>query len=441
MKYAITHCYTDKNKGDAAIIVATSKLVRDLDSNAEIKMFSTYRVGDQRLNEEHEIIRRHAEKVHPALFGEPVPYLFGWGKWTRSLSFILDFIRYSMLLISKNEKYINLFLKKEEINALADFLESDVIISKGGSFLFTENTSVRQTLSLVRLLYPFMLARRYGKRVYIFSQSLGPVEGVVNRYIFKTALKNVSGIYLRESLCLEKYEPVSELCNEVPFGIVPDTAFYLGSDVDEAGAIDIDRSQFNVGFTVVDHDFKYLEDGREREIRALEYKNSLIESVKYLVDTHGAVVRIFPQVIVDNSYLGHNDIKMSREIVNAFAGTRYEDSVIFHEGDWSPSQLRCMYSKMDIFVGTRLHSVIFSLSCSVPSVNISYHGTKSQGILAGIDGIGSCVVDINKIDKHKLIEKISFVIENREALRLSLRQQMPQIRTRLRRAMEEIMFS
>lgn len=438
MKYAITHCYTDKNKGDAAIIIATSKLVRDLDSSAEIKMFSTYRVGDQRLEKEHEIIRRHAEKIHPALFGEPVPYLFGWGKWTRSLSFILDLFKYSMLFISKNKKYISLFLKKEEINALADFLESDVIISKGGSFLFTENTSIRQTLSLVRLLYPFMLARRYRKRIYIFSQSLGPVEGVVNQYIFKTALKNVSKIYLRESLCLDKYRTVRSVCDVVPCKIIPDTAFYLTSDSSEADPVNIDTSKFNAGFTVVDHDFKYIGDSEEREYKYLKYKESIIESIKYLVDNHNAIVRLFPQVIVDNSHLGHNDIKISRKIVDTLKGTKYESKVLFHDGDWSPSQLRYMYSMMDIFIGTRLHSVIFSLSCGVPSVNISYHGTKSQGVLGDIKGMESCVVDISSIDKYKLIDKISYVVDSRDYLRENLSQQMVQIRARLLNAMKEI---
>lgn len=438
MKYAITHCYTDKNKGDAAIIVSTAQLIHSIDSNAEVNMFSTYRAGDQRLGQEHEIIKKHAKEIHPALFGEPEPFLGEGRTWARIISFVVDFLKYSMLLISRKRRYISFFLKKEEVHAVDNFMASDFIISKGGSFLSTENTSIRQTLSLIRLLYPFLLARRYKKRIFIFSQSLGPVEGRLNQLIFLAMLAKVEKIYLRESLCLDKYKTVRSVCDAVPFKIIPDTAFYLVSDSSEADPVNIDTSKFNAGFTVVDHDFKYIGDSEKREHKYLEYKESIIESIKYLIDEHNAVVRLFPQVIVDNSHLGHNDIKISREIVGILKGTKYESNVFFHDGDWSPSQLRHMYSKMDIFIGTRLHSVIFSLSCGVPSVNISYHGTKSQGVLGDIKGMESCVVDISSIDKYTLIDKISYVIGSRDLLRENLSQQMIQIRGRLLNAMKEI---
>jgi len=438
MKYIITHCYTDKNKGDAAIIIATAQLIKEVDSNADISFISIYGAKDCRIDKEHELIKDHGDRVLPALFGEPLP-LFGIkNDKSRIISFFLDLIKSMLLLISSNSKFIKLFLNEKERESFNFFYLADVIISKGGSYLYAENTSLRQTFSLIRMLYPFILAKRYKKKIVIFSQSLGPVEGRFNQLIFKKVLLDINSIFLRESLCLDRYIIVKDVCKNVSCKIIPDSAFFLKSDKQENSPVNIDVTKYNVGYTIVDHDFKYIENNQEKEIKKENYKKSIIESMKYCIDKYSAIVHIFPQVSVDLSHAGHNDMKISKEIADSFVGTKYEEYINFYNQEWTPTELRSSYSKMQFLIGTRLHSVIFALSTETPAINISYHGTKSLGILRGIRNYEKYVVDINTIKPKIFIEVIEELTAEKERIKQDLKVDNLRIKKELYKAMREV---
>ncbi|MGE3591050.1 MAG: polysaccharide pyruvyl transferase family protein [Arcobacter sp.] len=438
MKYVITHCYTDKNKGDAAIIIATTQLIKEIDSNADISFISTYGYKDKRVNIEHEFIKNYGDRVLPALFGEPLN-LFGIkNDKLRIISFLIDLLRFTLLLIFKNSLFIKFFLNKEEIESFKNFILADVIIAKGGSYLYTENSSLRQSFSLIRMLYPFILAKRYRKKILIFSQSLGPIEGKFNQWMLKKALLNIDSIFLRESLCLDKYEIIKDVCKNVNYRIIPDSAFFLRSDEQEDIPVNIDISKYNIGYTIVDHDFKYINENQEKEKKKENYKISIIESIKYCIDNYDAIVHIFPQVSTNLSHTGHNDIKISKEIADSFIGTKYEKSVNFYNKEWSPIELRNSYSKMKFLIGTRLHSVIFTLSTETPAINIAYHGTKSLGILREIKNYEKYVVDINTIEPEILLGVIRELVENRESIKKNLKIDVSRMKKELYEAMKEI---
>lgn len=440
MKYALVHCYTDKNKGDAAIIIATTQLLKDVDKNADISLHSTYGYNDSRLKTDHLIIKGYATRLFPAIFPEPlIPFGMKLEK-LRIFTFILSAIKSFLILISKNRLFLNLFLNDKELEALDDILTSDVVISKGGSFLCAEDTSLRQTLTLIRMLYPFILAKKYEKQSVIFSQSLGPVVGRFNIWLFKKVLLDVDKIDLRESLCYDKYPYVKDVCVGNKYKIIPDSAFYLKSDTDNT-PITIDKNSFNVGYTLVDHDFKYIASKLELDTKVSSYKNSIVDSMKYLIDNYNAMIYIFPQVQADISFTGHNDMKISQEIQEVFKNTKYEKRVQFYNKSWTPIELRNLYSLMNIFIGTRLHSVIFSLSVGTPAINIAYHGTKSQGILASISGYGKYVVNINTIDSEDFISLINDLIANKDKIKNQLNDDIKRIKKDLFEAMREIYLS
>ncbi|MGJ0494637.1 polysaccharide pyruvyl transferase family protein [Aliarcobacter cryaerophilus] len=438
MKYIITHCYTDKNKGDAAIIIATTQLIKEIDNNADISFISTYGSKDYRVEKEHELIKNYGNRILPSIFGEPLP-LFGIkNDKLRIISFFLDLIKSMLLLISSNDKFIKLFLNKKERESFKFFYLADVIISKGGSYLCTENTSLRQTFSLIRMLYPFILAKRYKKKIVIFSQSLGPVEGRINGWLFKKILSNIDSIFLRESLCFDKYKIVKDVCKKVDFKIIPDSAFFLKNEKSENIPLDIDISKYNIGYTIVDHDFKYIDDEIEKSKKRENYIQSIRESIKYFIDNFNAIIHIFPQVLVDISHTGHNDMKISKEISDSFIGTKYENCIYFYNKDFSPIQLRNLYSQMEFLIGTRLHSVIFTLSTETPAINISYHGTKSLGILKGIKNYAQYVVDINTIEPKILLEVIKKMIENKKDIKETLKIDIMRMKNELHEAMREV---
>jgi colanic acid/amylovoran biosynthesis protein len=441
MKYALTHCYTDHNKGDAAIIIATAQLIREQDPNAEINMFSTFGPNDNQFKNEHEFIKAFANNLYPGMFYQPRP-VFSGSDASRLLHFAWILLKFSLLILTKNSNILRLFFTKQELDGVSKFIASDVILSKGGSYITTQNKSLRQSLSLFTMLYPFFLAKRYKKKMYIFSQSLGPVVGVFNQWLMKKALLGIEKIYLRESLCIERYLEVQDLKRHVPIEVIPDTAFYLKNEGKLAThSILIDTKKFNVGLTLVDHAFKYITNPNLKREKIKNYKNTIIETIKYLIDEQDAYIHIFPQVISENSHLGHSDVKISKEVEAIFKNLNLGSRVIYHHGDFNPMQLKSMYGCMDLFIGTRLHSVIFALSMNVPSINIAYHGTKSQGILGAIKGFEENVILIDDIYPSLLITKVSNMQEKITLLRRNLVYENSIQKKKLQEAMASIVSS
>jgi len=438
MKFMLTHCYTDHNKGDAAIIVSTIQLIKKLDENAEINLLSTFGPKDYRFKTEHEFVKEFSNKIYPGLFHVPEPLIRG-SEWSRLLSYILIMLKSLVLLITKQPIILSAFYTKNEIEGINKFIDSDIILSKGGSYLTAQNTSLRQSLSLISLLYPFFLSRRYKKKIVIFSQSLGPIKGKFNQWITKVALSKIDACYLREKVCVETYKEISNIGEVIGFKYIPDSAFSLSLDKKYSEFdLPINSSFFNVGFTLVDHAFKYISSDKDRLCKIEIYKNAVVKSMIHLIEDKNAYIHIFPQVISDNSHLGHSDVKISKEVEQTLSQLGYADRVKYYYYDFNSMQLKNMYSNMDIFIGTRLHSVIFSLSCNVPSINIAYHGTKSQGILSGIEGFEELVLSIDTLTEDILIAKTNYLFDKMELLRKNLEIQNIAQQKRLVEAMSEV---
>jgi colanic acid/amylovoran biosynthesis protein len=441
MKYALTHCYTDHNKGDAAIIISTTQLIRAQDNSAEINMFSTFGPNDTQFENEHDFVGQFANKIYPGMFYQPRPVI-GNNDKSRLIHFIWIFIKFMALLISPNALVKKLFFTPLEREGINKFLESDVIISKGGSYLTSQNTSVRQCISLFTMLYPFFLAKRYNKKMFIFSQSLGPVVGSFNQWLTRKALTGIEKVFLREDVCLENYDEIRALESYVKMEVIPDSAFYLRNTPEHSKHnIQLDEEKFNVGMTLVDHAFKYIPTQKEKEKKITNYKRSIIQNIKYLIENHDAYIHIFPQVISDNSHLGHSDVRISKEIEAECKELGLAERVKYHSGDYNPMQLREMYKKMKIFIGTRLHSVIFSLSLNVPSINVAYHGTKSQGILKAIKGFEDNVIQIDDITPEVLIRKVHVLCENIDVLKAKLIIENKRLKEDLEQAMKIVIDS
>ena len=69
---------------------------------------------------------------------------------------------------------------------------------------------------------------------------------------------------------------------------------------------------------------------------------------------------------------------------------------------------------MDAFIGTRLHSTIFSMRAGVPAIGLVYHGTKTQGIFEKI-GVPELVI-CAPIDAEVLWGKYMYLMNHKDEL-------------------------
>ncbi|HKU64963.1 MAG TPA: polysaccharide pyruvyl transferase family protein [Rhizomicrobium sp.] len=94
----------------------------------------------------------------------------------------------------------------------------------------------------------------------------------------------------------------------------------------------------------------------------------------------------------------------------------------------SVDQLIAGYQKLDIHVGSMMHSTILAMSVGVPSLSLAYD-IKSAGFFE-LFGLGHFVKDVQKIDEESLFDAIMELIARRREVAAMLAERGSQLRAR-----------
>ena len=427
MKYLLIHSYSDFNKGDAAIIISTVRGIRNKDSSAKIILYSTYGHKDPQFHEQHNILREYVDDILPAIMPELSMEIFGrrfYGTVAKFISLPYQLLKSLLTLVFRN----NFLLSAEEKRSIKAFKETDLVISKGGSFLCSFGT-IRELIVLYRMLHPIFLAKSLSKRTIIFGQSLGPFNDFFSAYLFKQSLRCIDYIYVREKYCLDLLHKANIQIDPLKLKYVPDLAFILETELKDIDIQNIINSgDHHTGMTIVDHNFS------SPDLRK-SYIEAVAKGIEYLVEELDSNIIIYPQVI---SVLpdGTEDLKLAGTIRETLSG-RAIGKVTILDGNYTPGQLKGMYGEMNLFIATRLHSSIFSTACRVPTINISYHGTKSRGTFELL-GMEHYVIDIESINRATLVNKIIEITSKDDEVRRALDINMKKIEMDIDSALSEV---
>ena len=393
-KVALIHCYSDQNRGDAGIIESTIDLINEIEPGCKVSAISVFNENDERFKNDHYFTKNIVEGVHPALFFEPSIQKngIGFSNFKKSLLFLLLFVKNVIILLFPYRFVAKRLLSQAQFSTFVILCEADLVISKGGSFLYSFKGMTGE-LFLTRMLFAFLLPIRLGKKVCIFSQSIGPFENFISKRLFLYVIGKLKGVYLREEKCLEylpfKYQGLVT--------VIPDSAFYLSPKPCSFQS----TAKKRVAITARPHKFS---SNKQKQARLNEqYINCLILMAKHCLHL-GFEVNLVGQVTGPSS--GEDD-REALKLLYSGVGVNTTGLVFWDEtkGLMSPKELQYIYSKMDLVIGTRLHSAIFSLAVGIPSINIAYHGTKSQGIMASV-GLERFVMDINDMQPGNGIKLI-----------------------------------
>lgn len=385
----LIHCYSDHNYGDLGIILSTVDLIQDFDEDFKINCVSTYNSSDERFKTEHVLLKERLNKIG----GKVYPALFGIVDRTDSLYYLTSFlnlIRFLLILPFIKVSFIRrLFLTKQEESTYEMLNNSDIIVSKGGSF-FCDDTGKLGSLSFFRLWYVALFSIKLNKKVVILAQSIGPLHKNFSKKFGNYLLEKLYKIVLREDYCLKKYP---YLLNR---DYLKNTDVVFFQKIFNAEP----RSSTNgtVGVTI-----KYVDSDQDK------YMLLMSKIVTYLVSQHGLNVKMLPQVPLDG------DLKASSEVKN-LVPIELHDKIEIVDDFHNVQKLIQEYSLLDFVVGTRLHSCIFSWSVNVPAINISYHGTKSKGVYANLR-LEDWVLDYSSSDSfEKAMVLINHAIDNRDLI-------------------------
>lgn len=374
MKIVITNGWSDLNSGDSGIIMGIIEdLVRCYGDIVEIAILSELHENNKFFVDSIVKIRETFPNLTIHLISSPFFKSYsdsGFNKLREFISLLKNTILFR-LSYKRNDYY------KHIANA-------NIIISKGGHFLF-DRRGVRGWVHLYKCLYPLRVAKKIGKKYYILGQSMGPFY---NKKLFEkmkldmslNVLNHAELVSFREKVSLDKMKELG--LNNENIKLTSDYAFLVNKK--KVSAFKLDKF---VAVTLRQHNFSE-EDGE------VEYLATIRNICNTLNSKFGVNILVIPHVKGPNDF--ENDVTITKKFEKMVE--EYE----FYHFDYeyySAPELIDIYSRADMLIGTRFHSVIFSLISSVPAFAISYSGYKANIIEQF--GMEKFMIDINSVNKEK----------------------------------------
>lgn len=388
MKILIVNAHSYHNRGDAAILTTMIKSLSNI--------FSTTNVVAVSDTPELDSISYNNIKI--------IGVKYPWDGCRRFMSvsktiYITKYWMYVILMKYFNILGIKCFLNQDTIDVINEINDADIVISCGGGYI---NSLGKLQIRLSYLLTAIV----FNKPTVFYSQSVSDLFGFFDKFIVKFTINKSDMFIAREKLTYNYLINLGVMSSKL--SLQADSAFLLQKK--EPSHIDVKlreilASNNTVGITVTRWNFPGVNN-------ALQLKNNYISSIQkftsYLVNNNNFNVIVFPQVTGPNDY--SDDRLFAKEIFPSLNN----DRIIVLEDTYSPENLKMLISKVNYFIGTRMHSNIFAIGAKVPTIAIAYQD-KTIGIMEMIE-MEDWVIHINDISETKLIDKFDKLVAMREVV-------------------------
>ncbi|MDR1136100.1 MAG: polysaccharide pyruvyl transferase CsaB [Clostridiales Family XIII bacterium] len=225
----------------------------------------------------------------------------------------------------------------------------DLLISGGGSLL-QDVTSKKSLLYYLAIIWAGYLFR---KRVFIYSQGIGPINLKINRRLTAWTLKRAAGVVVRDEASAEFLTQIGLLRENVtvtadPVLRIKKAGLDSGRKILENEGFVKEEGKLVVGFAV-----------REQKLQS-EFVNELCLSIERLNAEYGAQVLLIP-------FHYSEDLPVIEEIER-----RLPDKVLAVKHKYLTEEMLSIIGGVDILVGVRLHALIYAAVMDVPMIAISY---------------------------------------------------------------------
>lgn len=415
-KYVILPGCDDGNRGDQALVWETIKLAKQAGFDGEYFMLCP---PENMANSKNENIKRLSPVLeHPGRKASGIDntkygfkLMLNWG-----LVAVKDYIASKLILWRFTRK---LFLKRfsDEVQKTVNtFLECDACFVKGGGFLHSYGSLV-EIYQMYFFLYHISLATALGKKVYIMPNSYGPFKAPTVKRQIKKALKKCELVLSRESISQKMLEEIG-----VSNLLYPDLAFGLEkreNDCMKELKISCDKEKRKmVGITVRPYRFPDSENPNEQYKK---YIDAFSNMAKWLYDNN--FMPIFVEHVYSNGK-NESDIQAITDTVQNLDAGHY---AVISNHDFDCRDMKYIYSNMDYVIGTRFHSVIFTLSEIVPCVAVAYGGNKGVGIMKDLS-LDDYLIKIEDVSFDKLKDSFEKMVENSQSYKEIMAAHMNEIK-------------
>lgn len=304
------------------------------------------------------------------------------------------------------EKYqVNSIPRMHLFQVFKAIRNTDMLISGGGSLL----QDATSRISILYYLAIIFLALLLHKRVFIYSQGVGPIRSKLNRKLTGFILKKVDGIAVRD-------EKSAQLLSEigVPMGHITVTAdpvlrlhkadMARGQEILSRLGVKPHSDRPLVGWAI-----KATNDGFLDEVE---------RSVRYLKETYQADCVFIP-------FHYEQDAKVIEVLAE-----RLGDQAYYVTDKHLIDDMLSIIGNLDLLIGVRLHSLIYAAVSDVPMLGISYD-PKIDAFLESISL--RSISGTSEFSLEKLIPALDTVMKEKDEILSRTRERVAQLRQRLDR--------
>ena len=299
-------------------------------------------------------------------------------------------------------------LPREPQQELKAIRSADLVVFVGGGQL-SGKRDLGGDFNVFFLLFPIVIAQRLGTEVVFAPQSYGPFGTPQQRAMIRRCLNRAGLVLVREDLSLELLRSIGVRPDALRRAVDSGFAFHPVSPPHWRDELGLCGDETLVGVTVR----RWLDAvGQSR------YEREMAAVIDRIQARAGFRVIVIPQVT--SSYRDDDDRTVGRRVAGHCCGQR--PVLVEQAGDHR--DIKAAYNELDFLIGTRFHSVIFSLTSGIPSIAIEYEH-KSRGIMREL-GLERWVIAIGDVAAERLGNLFDEMVCERDIYRKHLAEVMPQ---------------
>jgi colanic acid/amylovoran biosynthesis protein len=392
----ISHVYSSDNKGDAAL---TSVLIADLKRTFPGAAITILTLDAVKGKKHFEGIPKSPSFMYYALNRYRNPVL----KLVYTLYMMSATLAWAACLRRSGRR---LYLP-EHIRRVAElYRQADLIVPVGGGYIRSRKGLLNR-LNVPLLLHPLLFSYLLGKPTVLYSQSVGPFQHRSEEALAAFILRRMTLILLREDTSMALLERLG-VGRNVRRAV--DSGFLLQS----TAAVNLrKRYRIPTGKLLVGVTVRAWLQGAAQD----NYEAAGAGALDSVIEVANAHVVFIPQVTAAK---GDDDRIVSRRVYDRI---RHNASATLVEDTPDHHDIKAMYDNLDLLLGTRFHSVIFSLTSYVPVLAIEYEH-KTGGIMRDLE-LEQWVISMEGATAQKLTTLLHKLVRHQSAYRTHLRKQLP----------------
>jgi colanic acid/amylovoran biosynthesis protein len=398
MRVLIANAYVRENGGDAALLSVCIQQVRAAFPGAEIEVSGMESPADHATFDGETVIGSVRRWVADLEFPRSRRLLRG-ATTLAGLALYLGAPRPARAFLRSR-------LRGEVAAEVQAAASSDLVVSTGGGYMYARD-GVAGYQNLLFVLFPLVVAEREGVPVAFAPQSYGPFASRLQRLLVRRVLDRALLVLVREQQSVELLVAAGVPAETLVHAV--DAGFSFRSDATSTLRADfgVTQDELLIGMTAR----SWLPPDAQTA-----YERALAATIDHLQADGRARVVLIPQVMTNDAA---DDDRIVQRRIAGFCSSeplRVESLRDHHE-------LKAIYGELDLLIGTRFHSVIFSLTAGVPCIGIAYEH-KTTGIMREL-GLEQWVIAIEAVTAENLIVLADRLVASADDYRLLLAERMP----------------